>query len=971
MATNPVGASRDSEQSRVPVGDKHSEAVLTPEHSETPPKPSFEIPFPRNDYFVERKAILDQLRRTCVGPGSRAALVGPGGAGKSQLAVEHAYRVRDIFKKENQEIWVFWVHAGTRARVEAGFEAIADAVGIPGRNQPGTNVLQLVYQWLQDERHEPWLMILDCADDANVFYGTTEEGAQTGTPGEERRALWTYLPQNSNGSILITTRDKELALKLTGPDESVIEVGPMGQDDALTLFAAKLGSQYDRDDAIKLVETLKGIPLAISQAAAYIQQTTPRISVAEYLNVFHKSEQKQDGGAVQRVGDTSNSVMTTWQMSFDHLRSTRPSATELLSLMSFFDRQGISASLLRPINKTQSPNLENHIKSAGVGPDVSLNNAFDEDVTILRNYCLVDANEVGDIFEIHGLVQLSTRKWLAASGEAERFMKQYISRMAKAFPTGDSRNWGTCQKLFPHVKGAVEYHPVDRNALGELALLLYNGSWYAIEQSKYDAAETMAEISRDIRNTVLGPEHPLTLASLANIASTYRNRKRWAEAESLEVKLLDARKRALGPSHPDTLTSMSNLASMYKKQGRGEQAESLFSQVVEARKKSLGPDHPDTLTSMANLGSVYRNQGRLKEAESLFTKVLDGRKAVLGVNHPDILTSMASLASTYWDQWKWNEAEFLEVRVMEARKRVLGQDHLLTLTSMANLASTYKKQNRWNEAESLEAEVVKMRKAILGIEHHSTLASIANLASTYKSQSRWRDAEPLEVQVMETRKKVLGPDHPDTLTSMANLAATYWGQRQWKKAEPLEIEVMETRKSVLGPDNESTLVSMANLASTYKKQGRWKEAEALDIQVVETRKRVLGPTHLDTLTSMANLASTYWDQKRWTDAEPLEVRVMETRKVVLGPDHPSTLTSMANLAFTWNSQGRNHDAFELIEKCAEARMRVLGPSHPDTQSSVSTARSWGVAERQAQKGGWKHTGKNMAVSLRAKLRKSG
>lgn len=268
------------------------------------------------------------------------ALFGLGGVGKSQLAIEHAYRVRQ------NKAWEFWVYAETRARVEESFRAIADAVKIPGRNQPEADILQLVYQWLQNERNDQWLMVLDSADNVDVFY-STDEGAEQTTDKAKKRALWTYLPQSTNGSILVTTRDKSLAFQLTGSYKNIIEVGPMDPDHALALLKKKLGNQSDINAATELVRGLEYMPLAISQAAAYIKRREPRCSTTKYLEEFRRSDQTKtsllnySAADLRRDRSASNSIITTWQISFDHIRLKRQSAAELLSLMSFFDRQGI------------------------------------------------------------------------------------------------------------------------------------------------------------------------------------------------------------------------------------------------------------------------------------------------------------------------------------------------------------------------------------------------------------------------------------------------------------------------------------------------------------------------------------------------------------------------------------------------------------------------------------------------------
>jgi hypothetical protein len=101
--------------------------------------------------------------------------------------------------------------------------------------------------------------------------------------------------------------------------------------------------------------------------------------------------------------------------------------------------------------------------------------------------------------------------------------------------------------------------------------------------------------------------------------------------------------RVLGDEHPDTLTSMANLASTYTNQGRWKEAEELFVQVMETRKRVLGEEHPDTLSNMNNLAFTWKEHGRDAEAIELMEKCLFLRASVLGVDHPNTLSSAAAL----------------------------------------------------------------------------------------------------------------------------------------------------------------------------------------------------------------------------------------------------------------------------------------------------------------------------------------
>ena len=469
---------------------------------------------------------------------------------------------------------MFWVHASTQARVEESFRAIANAIKLLGRNHSKVDIPQLVYGWLSSERKRRWVMVLDSTDDSDIFYKASGE----------KKSLASYLPQSRNGCILVTTRDRDLARRLIGGYKNVIEVGPMVEADAISLLEKKVGALSDRDTAGKLVAALDYVPLAISQAAGYIQARTPRSTLKKYLSDFWEGERKRaqligyDGSDLRRNGSASNSVITTWQMSFEHIRSKRPSAADFLSLMSFFDHQGILEALLKPINKEDAPratSVHESDDSETRCSDRESGAGFGDDIAMLSDFCLVRMNEGRDVFEMHRLVQLSTRKWLAACGQHMMFKEQFVSRMAVSFPTGYYGNWAICQSLFAHVEAAMDHRPAKAKVGKAWATLLYNGGWYAWLQGKYDVAERMVLKTRSRFERRVGSDDIDTLTSMSLLALILRDRGSWEKAEKLGVEVMQSYKTKLGTDHPDTLTSMGNLASTYGNQGRWEEAEKL------------------------------------------------------------------------------------------------------------------------------------------------------------------------------------------------------------------------------------------------------------------------------------------------------------------------------------------------------------------------------------------------------------
>ncbi|KAJ6013114.1 hypothetical protein N7522_003469 [Penicillium canescens] len=790
---------------------------LPPERPETPPSPISTVPFTRDPDFVSRDTLLDQIHKKISVPGSGIALIGLGGVGKSQLAIEYSHQIRS----ESPTTWVFWVHASNKARLEQSFRDIADQVKIPGRQDPKVNIFKLVENWLRDDKIGKWICILDNVDDDQLLCSVPVAGKGNSIRGPtdaSKKPLLQYVPRSRNGSIIITSRTREAALKIVD-HKGLIEVKPMERSEALELLKRKLEQPKESQESEQLVNALEFMPLAIVQAASYIRNRAPRYSVSQYLRDFQRSDReatkllKKEAGHLYRDWEAKNSILVTWQMSFEYIRQTKPSAVELLSLMSFFDREGIPDKLIRhqpmayhtPSSVLLNDSSDGETSESDIGPD------FEDDVTALRDYSFVSVSENGTFFTMHRLVQLTTRAWLKSHGQIDQWREKFISKLCEEFPTGEYENWERCRPLFPHVKSAMSQRPTSLDSLRQWATLLYRGAWYASQSGNIADVREMASMSRNQRMILFGEEHEEVLDSTSMLATAYRLEGRWEQAEQLDMQVMETRKTKLGEDHPSTLTSMANLASTYWNQGRWEEAEQLDMQVMETSKMKLGEDHPDTLSSMASLASTYRNQGRWEEAEQLEVQVIETRKTKLGEDHPDTLISMANLASTYRNQGRWEEAEQLEVQVIEARKTKLGEDHPSTLTSMANLASTYRNQGRWEEAELLEVRVLETSKTKLGENHPSTLTSMANLASTYRNQGRWEETERLNVQVMESRKRKLGEDHPDTLSSMANLAFIWKSLGHDAEANTLLRNCLVKQKQILGPTHPDALSNSETL----------------------------------------------------------------------------------------------------------------------------------------------------------------
>ena len=782
---------------------------------------------------------------------------------------------------------MLWIHASNAARFEQSVRDVADLVKIYGRKDPKANIFALVRDWLRDKRKGRWVIVLDNADDASFL---VERDSRTG------HALFGCLPVCEHGTVLITTRSDTAALSLVDRKET-IGVRPMDEEHALALLEKKLGQQADRTDIVALACALEYMPLAIAQAAAYIKKRAPRCSVPHYLEQLERNDRSKtnllsaNSEELRRDSEAKNSIIMTWQISFEHIRQSRSSAADLLSLMSFFHHQGIPESLLRivdlagPTSKCPPPSdvkasgdlarlfrgrlrkpstLPSRVVACAAGEepggsdassDSSADEGFEEDIITLREYHFISVAPGGRTFEMHRLVQLAAQKWLEASGQYQPWAERSIRHLDTALPNGSYENWQKCRTLSPHASVALDLKLHSRNACLWRASVLYKAAWFAWTQGSAAEAESLAMSSRDERRRLLDEKNEDTLASEAILALVLQFQGKYEAAEAMNRRALEGSEKVLGKEHPNTLTSVGNLASVLRYQGKYEAAEAMHRRALEGHKKVLGKEHPDTLTSVSNLALVLQDQGKYEAAEAMNRRALEGREKVLGKEHPNTLTSVSNLALVLQEQGKYEAAEAMNRQALEGREKVLGKEHPDTLTSVGNLASVLRYQGKYEAAEAMNRQALEGREKVLGKEHPNTLTSVGNLALVLRYQGKSEAAEAMHRRALEGYKKVLGKEHPDTLTSVGNLALMLQDQGKYEAAEAMHRRALEGREKVLGKEHPDTLTSVWCLASLHHVQHQHEAAIELFERAHSGFTKHLGPSHPTTVKCFSQLSA--------------------------------------------------------------------------------------------------------------------
>jgi hypothetical protein len=379
----------------------------------------FIVPFDKNPNFTGRRSELAKIEEKLFGGAqtTKVAIWGLGGVGKTQLLLELVYRIKD--KHENCSI--IWIPATNIESLYQTYFDIAQQLRIPTWEDKETDVKKLVQEHLSKGNAGKWLLVFDNADDIDMWIAKPGSGSGS---AQGSGGLIDYLPRSKQGSIVFTTRDRKTAVKLA--QENIVEVQEMNEELSVLLLQKCLGNPdlvKNRQDAIALLTELTYLPLAIVQAAAYINENG--ITLAEYLLLLEEQEEEvihllseefQDSGRYRNV---KNPVATTWLISFEQIRRRDALAADYLSFMCCIDPKDIPQSLLPP-----GPSRKKEIDAIGT----------------LHAYAFISKRPADLALDFHRLVHLATRNWLRKEGTLTQSAKKAIVRLEEMFPDDDDEN---------------------------------------------------------------------------------------------------------------------------------------------------------------------------------------------------------------------------------------------------------------------------------------------------------------------------------------------------------------------------------------------------------------------------------------------------------------------------------------------------------------------------------------------------
>ena len=759
-------------------------------------------------------------------------------------------------------------------------------------------------------------MILDNVDDRNMFFEIYTSAG---------KALREYVPQSSKGSIIYTTRNMDIGMDLA-LDRSPITVPSMDAHEALALLGQTIRAESTETERLDLLEELVYLPLAISQAAAFMAKR--RKSVAEYVKLYRDSESTR----IRLLGQRFNyhgrearpleSVVTTWWVSFNYIKTENPRAAEILSMMSFMDQQGIPFSLLIA--------------------DEEDNFDFEEAMGLLEAFSLVTLDTYREACNVHRLVTVAVQAWLNEYENKHRTIAvKVLEMLSDRFPDGYFDTWATCRMYFPHAEKVLRSSSalIQSKSLHAKANLLLNLSNFLRTQARYEASELRAMESMQIFEHLYGSENPDTLCARASYAYTICRLGRYQHATVLQRQVLKSREKVLGIRHRATLDGLNALGSTLTSLGQYREAEEIHRRELVGKQEVLNeqPDdislQADVLIAMHNVADVLSNQRKFVEAEQLHREALIKEELVLGRLHPDVFTTRGQLAGTLRDRGRLDEAEQMYDALLKDRLELLGDRHLDTLNTLSGIADVSARQGNYQKAEGIRRETLRIKQETLGTDHPSTVNDMHNIACSAFHRKDYLQAANEFKAVLELQKKIIGPTHPRTMLTRRNLAVALRKAGDPEQGNKLDNETLKICDSLDENKESEQVQTLESLASGLREQERYGEAELVLRRELELRLVSDGEEKSiqDTLNELAFILS---QQEKYDETKLIYERILSERTVHYGPEHEKTLQTLWNLAVTYCEQNDFVNAEAKYSELFGIQAKTLGESHTKTLDSA-------------------------------------
>lgn len=846
-STSPTVAYGLSRGSDVTATSSADQIVAAPRSAVKQPALWGTVP-PRNVNFTGRAELLDSLRErlseatpTAVLP---EALHGLGGIGKSQIAVEYAYR----HATDYDVVW--WVPAEDTNQIQSAYVELAKRLDLPVEPSADTAVPAVREALRLGAPFGRWLLVFDNAD--------RPEDVQQFFPA-------------GGGHILVTSRNSQWSTL-----GRAVSVDVFTPEESRELLQRRNTDLAD-GDADRIAEALGHLPLAVEQASAWRAQTG--MSTDEYLALFEDNR----SGLLDSDPPPGYpvAVAAAWNVSLDRLRIENRGALELLQACAFYAPEPITRSLFVGVrNLPVSPALQETLRDP-----VRLSQAIRD----INRYSLARLDHRTNTIQLHRLVQAVLRAQLSTE-EQDQVRHSAHLLLANGDPNEPNsvQSWPRYSELMPHVRACQAMDCED----AWVRRLAVNTVVFLFAWGESGAARDMAQELVDYWRDKLGESHRDTLLASRWLARALRVLGQFDDARRIAERTLALLRDSLGDDHEDTLLTVQGVASDLRTKGDFAAARDLNEDAYVRARRVFGPDDPETLAMANNYALSLRLVGSFSQARKLDEDTWRRKSNVLGENHRNTLLTRDNWSVDLRETGDYETACRAQEDTVRRFREFVGPSHPMTLAAIKNLGVARRKAGDHHGAREMVQEALDGLRGRYGEWHPDAMSAAMNLSIDLRQTNDMQGARRVGTRARDLYEETWGPNHPYSIAGATNLAVTLRLLQELDKARQLDELALQKMRSALGENHPFALTCATNFASDLAAAGEFMAAYELDSDTLSRSQQVLGDEHPSTLALAVNLSLDLRGLDREQEATELQEATVAQFRKVLGPEHPATIGAM-------------------------------------------------------------------------------
>jgi tetratricopeptide (TPR) repeat protein len=808
---------------------------------------------PRNMNFTGREDLLGKLRESVDGLVTAVvprALHGLGGVGKTQTAVEYAYRYRG----EYDLVW--WIPSDQAILVRSTLASLAPYLNLPPATVTGIEdaAAAVLDKLRRGEPFANWLLIFDNAD--------------------QPEDISDFIPHGP-GHVLITSRNN----RWMGVVDAV-QIDVFSREESIQFLDKRVPGTMSPADADSLAEALGDLPLALEQAGALQGETG--MTAVEYLRLLN--ERTSQLLAQGKPGEYPLSMTAAWGLSVAKLNEQMPEAVELLRRCAFFGPEPIP----RVVFGQAAPGLGEQMVSL-IGDPIRLSRSIGE----LGRYALARINTQGRTIQVHRLIQALLRDGLSEADQRSLRDDVHVLLIGATPEVPDeTTNWTRYSELLAHIEPSKVAESHDRT-VRRLALRFVR---YLYVSGDYQSAETFVRTCEDQWKAQSGEGDPDVLEARRHRGIITRELGRYTEAYALNHELFAQMSQVESPGpgyRAELLELVNSIGGDLRAAGDFFEARDHDEDSLRRHEEAFGAHDARTLRAMNNvavdLGLVSDYTGARKMHERCYRNMWPGGG---GVGKPNILSSWSGLARAVRLCGDYRESCDVGDDAYSYGVEELGAEHPWTLRTAKDLAIALRRAGEHERSLDIAEDLHTRYIRIFGLEHPDSLASAMCLANIRRSMGKAEKALDLAEQALELYKKVYGSNHPYYHGCACNFALLLRVTGEASRARGLNETALAGLESKLGRDHLYSLTVATNLASDLAALGDLESARRLGQGTLRRLRRLLGDEHPVALACGANLSADMRADGDEEDGARLFESTLDSYAKVLNLNHPDPVVAL-------------------------------------------------------------------------------